>query len=76
MTSTPNTQPTPPAVPPAPNPEPFLSLHTTVVLLTALVLGFIIGSLTAFTGVHPAAAAIAGLTTAGASTAALRTLIR
>ncbi|MFC7841858.1 hypothetical protein [Streptomyces sp. NPDC057382] len=55
---------------------PFLPLHTAVVLLTALVLGLIIGGLTAITGAHPAAAVIAGLTAAGASTAALRTLIK
>ncbi|MFI0999437.1 hypothetical protein ACIP10_30005 [Streptomyces galbus] len=54
---------------------PFLPLRTAVVLLTALDFGLIIGGLTALTGAHPAAAVIAGLTTAGASTAALRTLI-
>ncbi|MCX4763909.1 hypothetical protein OG562_23685 [Streptomyces sp. NBC_01275] len=37
----------------------FLSLHTTVVLLT----GLVIGGLTALTGVHPATAVIGGLTT-------------
>ncbi|PWS47651.1 hypothetical protein DLE01_30080 [Streptomyces sp. FT05W] len=66
----------PPPDPDAPAPEPFISLHTTVVLLTALVIGLVIGGLTALTGVHPATAVIAGLTAAGASTAVLRTLIR
>ncbi|MFJ4120083.1 hypothetical protein ACIP3U_01980 [[Kitasatospora] papulosa] len=56
--------------------QPFLSLHTAVVLLTALVIGLVMGSLTAFTGVSAAAAVIAGLTSAGASVPALRTLIR
>ncbi|MER6678936.1 hypothetical protein [Streptomyces sp. NPDC000983] len=62
--------------PAASDSEAFLSLHTAVVLLTALVLGLIIGGLTALTGVHPATAVIAGLTAAGASAAALRTLIK
>ncbi|GAA4759440.1 hypothetical protein [Streptomyces sanyensis] len=56
--------------------QPFLSLHTTVVLLTALVIGLVIGGLTFLTGAPVAAAVIAGLTSAGASTPALRTLIQ
>jgi ABC-type antimicrobial peptide transport system permease subunit len=56
--------------------QPFLSLHTTVVLLMALVIGLVMGCLTAFTGVSAAAAVIAGLTSAGASVPVLRTLIR
>ncbi|MFG3055403.1 hypothetical protein ACGFZP_31270 [Kitasatospora sp. NPDC048239] len=56
--------------------EPFLSLHTTVVLLTAIVIGFVIGGLTTFTGVPVAAAVIAGTTSAGVSIPVLRTLIR
>lgn len=70
---------TPRSAAPSPNEpaaQPFLSLHTTVVLLTALVIGLVIGGLTALTGVPVATAVIAGLTSAGASTPVLRTLIR
>ncbi|WP_328966186.1 hypothetical protein [Streptomyces virginiae] len=56
--------------------QPFLSLHTTVVLLTALVIGVIVGGLTFLTGASVAAAVIAGLTGTGASTPVLRSLIR
>ncbi|MEU3670802.1 hypothetical protein [Streptomyces virginiae] len=56
--------------------QPFLSLHTTVVLLTALVIGLVIGGLTFLTGAPVAAAVIAGLTGTGASTPVLRSLIR
>ncbi|MEU5666533.1 hypothetical protein [Streptomyces longwoodensis] len=59
-----------------PTAQPFLSLHTTVVLLTALVIGLVIGGLTYLTGVSVATAVIAGLTSAGASTPVLRSLIR
>ncbi|MFJ7334372.1 hypothetical protein ACIQU3_21255 [Streptomyces sp. NPDC101110] len=76
MTPRQNSQPTPPAVPAAFDSGLFLPLRTAVVLLTALVLGLVIGGLTALTGAHPATAAIAGLTAAGASTVALRTLIQ
>jgi hypothetical protein len=55
--------------------EPFLSLHTTVVLLTALVIGLVIGGLTALAGAPATVAIIAGLTSTGASTPVLRTLI-
>ncbi|MGW0829599.1 hypothetical protein [Streptomyces prunicolor] len=55
---------------------PFLSLHTAVVLLTALITGLVIGGLTALTDVPAAAAVIAGLTSAGSSIPVLRTLIR
>ncbi|MGW7330141.1 hypothetical protein ACWGIU_16400 [Streptomyces sp. NPDC054840] len=66
-----------PAAPPhESNTQPFLSLHTTVVLLTALVIGLVIGGLTFLTGASAAAAVIAGLTSAGASTTVLRSLIR
>lgn len=54
---------------------PFLSLHTTVVLLTALVLGLIVGGLTALTDVPPAGAVLAGLTAAGSTVPVLRSLI-
>ncbi|NWF31073.1 hypothetical protein HW130_33345 [Streptomyces sp. PKU-EA00015] len=55
--------------------QPFLSLHTTVVLLTALVLGVVAGGLTLFTGVPLAGAVLAGLSTAGSSVPVLRSLI-
>ncbi|WP_078865903.1 hypothetical protein [Streptomyces sp. NRRL S-1448] len=77
MTTTQNTQPTNPPIVNGPAPEPpFLSLHTTVVLLAALVIGIVIGALTAFTDVPVAAAVIAGLTATGASIPVLRSLIR
>ncbi|MFF3663601.1 hypothetical protein [Streptomyces olivochromogenes] len=68
--------PTPPvnSSPAAPEP-PFLSLHTTVVLLAALVIGLITGWLTAAADVPIAAAVLAGLTAAGSSVPTLRSLI-
>ncbi|MGW4566563.1 hypothetical protein ACWEN3_30590 [Streptomyces sp. NPDC004561] len=58
------------------NPQPFLSLHTAVVLLIAFVIGVVMGILTALTGVPVAGAVAAGLTSAGAGVPVLRTLIR
>ncbi|MGW3820151.1 hypothetical protein [Streptomyces sp. NPDC005046] len=58
------------------NPQPFLSLHTAVVLLIAFVIGAIMGVLTLFTGAPGAAAVAAGLTSAGMSIPALHTHIR
>ncbi|MFE6962158.1 hypothetical protein [Streptomyces sp. NPDC057696] len=70
---------TPPQAQPGPNGSeaepPFLSLHTTVVLLTALVLGLVIGGLTALTGVPVAGAVLAGLSVAGSAVPVLRSLI-
>ncbi|MGW1070954.1 hypothetical protein ACWD4F_41475 [Streptomyces aureus] len=65
-----NRGPQPPA-----SPAPFLSLRTAVVLLTATVIGLVIGGLTVLTGAPIAAAVISGLTSAGASIPVLRTLI-
>ncbi|MFE9684053.1 hypothetical protein [Streptomyces sp. NPDC006285] len=65
-----------PAPVPAPGTEPFLSLHTAVVLLADAVIGLVIAALTVVSGTHPATAAVAGLTAAGVSTTALRALIR
>ncbi|ANH93502.1 MULTISPECIES: hypothetical protein [unclassified Streptomyces] len=75
MTTTRTPQPagSSPQEPPAP---PFLSLHTTVVLLAAVVIGLVMGFLTARTGAPVAAAVIAGLTSSGASVPVLRGLIR
>ncbi|MCM2393758.1 hypothetical protein [Streptomyces albipurpureus] len=71
MSTTPNQQPERP-----PSTEPFLPLHTAVVLLAALVVGLVIGWLTALTGAPAATAVISGLTAAGISTPTLRSLIR
>ncbi|GGW69971.1 hypothetical protein [Streptomyces xantholiticus] len=72
------TQTTPPANPgpsgSAPEP-PFLSLHTTVVLLTALVIGLVAGGLTALTSAPIAAAVLTGLAAAGSAVPVLRSLI-
>ncbi|MFH9617849.1 hypothetical protein [Streptomyces pratensis] len=56
-------------------PDAFLSLHTAVVLLAAVVVGMVIGCLTVLTGVPVAAAVIAGVSSAGGSVPVLRTLI-
>ncbi|WP_051845141.1 hypothetical protein [Streptomyces sp. NRRL S-813] len=72
------TQVTPPVTPSrsssAPEP-PFLSLHTTVVLLTALVIGIVVGCLTVLATVPVAGAVLAGLSAAGSSVPVLRSLI-
>ncbi|MET9561824.1 hypothetical protein [Streptomyces tauricus] len=65
-----------PAPAPASGTEPFVSLHTAVVLLAAVVIGLVIATLTVLSGAHPATAAITGLTAAGAGTGVLRNLIR
>ncbi|MFJ2851241.1 MULTISPECIES: hypothetical protein [Streptomyces] len=61
---------------PTGNPQPFLSLHTAVILLIALVIGSVIGALTLATGAPAAAAVIAGITSAGVSVVPLRGLIQ
>ncbi|GGW39597.1 hypothetical protein [Streptomyces xantholiticus] len=61
---------------PGPAGEPFLSTHTAVVLLTAAMIGFVIGGLTVFTGAPVAAAIIAGITSAGVCIPVLRALIQ
>ncbi|MFZ4234647.1 hypothetical protein ACOZGD_05570 [Streptomyces murinus] len=59
-----------------PSPDPvFLSLHTSVVLLAALVIGLITGGLAALTGAPVAGAVLAGLAAAGPAVPALRALI-
>jgi hypothetical protein len=63
---------------PAPTPQgpaPFLTIHTAVVLLIAVVIGLIAGGLTFLSGGAVAAAVLAGLTAAGVSIPVLRTLI-
>lgn len=61
--------------PPPPEP-PFISLHTTVVLLTAIVIGLIVGGLTFLSQFSAAGAVLAGLTASGLSLPVLRSLIR
>ncbi|MFE5214079.1 MULTISPECIES: hypothetical protein [unclassified Streptomyces] len=58
------------------NPQPFLSLHTAVVLLITFIIGVVMGTLTVLTGAPVAGAVAAGLTSAGARLPALRNLIR
>ena len=58
------------------NPQPFLSLHTAVVLLIAFVIGIVLGALTVFSGAPMVAAVAVGITGAGGSIPALRSLIR
>ncbi|MFE2582915.1 hypothetical protein [Streptomyces sp. NPDC059378] len=70
-----NHRPQPPTGPASPPAAPFLSLRSAVVLLTATVIGLIIGGLTVLTSAPIAAAVIAGLTSTGASIPVLRTLI-
>ncbi|MEV5645615.1 hypothetical protein AB0L67_36720 [Streptomyces flaveolus] len=56
-------------------PTPFLTIHTAVVLLIAVVIGLIVGGLTLLSSGAVAAAVLAGLTAAGVSVPALRSLI-
>ncbi|MEV7130968.1 hypothetical protein [Streptomyces sp. NPDC093260] len=56
-------------------PAPFLTIHTAVVLLIAVVIGLIVGGLTFLSGGAVAAAVLAGLTAAGVSIPVLRSLI-
>ncbi|CAL9674376.1 hypothetical protein SUDANB178_07887 (plasmid) [Streptomyces sp. enrichment culture] len=63
------------SVPTPQGPAPFLTIHTAVVLLIAVVIGLIVGGLTFLSGGAVAAAVLAGLTTAGVSIPVLRTLI-
>ncbi|MEU6864131.1 hypothetical protein ABZ924_12775 [Streptomyces sp. NPDC046876] len=64
MTTSPNTE------------QPFLSLHTAVVLIGALITGLVVGGLSRAGGVHPALAVLAGLTAGGGAVPVLRGLIR
>ncbi|MFE6833819.1 hypothetical protein ACFVFI_03105 [Streptomyces sp. NPDC057705] len=58
------------------DPEPFLSLHTAVVLLAAVLTGLTAGGLTYLGGSGAALGVLAGLTAAGGAVPVLRTLIR
>ncbi|MFD8543256.1 hypothetical protein [Streptomyces sp. NPDC059649] len=55
---------------------PFLSLHTAVVLLISVVIGIVVGCLTALAGTPVPAAVVAGMAAAGAAIPVLRSLIR
>ncbi|WP_432177016.1 hypothetical protein [Streptomyces sp. Tue6028] len=59
-----------------PENPPFLSLHTAVVLLIAFVIGVVLGGLAALSGAPVALAVATGITSAGGSVPALRSLIR
>ncbi|MFC7260071.1 hypothetical protein [Streptomyces lutosisoli] len=72
MTPNPPVNPGPSAEPSEP---PFLSLHTTVVLLTSLVIGLVAGALTALADAPVAGAVLAGLTASGSAVPVLRSLI-
>ncbi|MBJ6613931.1 hypothetical protein H4M20_34505 [Streptomyces sp. I4(2020)] len=61
--------------PPPQGPGPFISMHTAVVLLTAIVIGLIVGGLTFLTQHSAPGAVLAGLAAAGLSAPALRSLI-
>jgi hypothetical protein len=54
---------------------PFISLHTTVVLLAAFIIGLVIGGVTVLSGAPAATAVLAGLLGAGSSIPVLRVLI-
>lgn len=62
-------------VPTPQGPAPFLTIHTAVVLLIAVVIGLVVGGLTFLSGGSVAAAVLAGLTAAGISIPVLRSLI-
>ncbi|MFH9554609.1 hypothetical protein ACIBAH_32875 [Streptomyces sp. NPDC051445] len=50
-------------------------MHTTVVLLTALVIGLVVGGLSVLSGAPVATAVLMGLTAAGSAVPVLRSLI-
>ncbi|MCC3655847.1 MULTISPECIES: hypothetical protein [Streptomyces] len=62
-------------VPPPPEP-PFITLHTAVVLLTAVLIGLIVGVLTFLSYFSASGAVLAGLGAVGLSVPVLRSLIR
>lgn len=68
----------PSPIPPrtSPPPSPFVTMHTALVLLTAFIMGLVVGGLTFLDNGRVADAILAGLFTAGGSVPVLRTLIR
>ncbi|MGX9890513.1 hypothetical protein [Streptomyces sp. NPDC002276] len=57
-------------------PDPFMTLHTAVVLLTAVVIGLAVGGLSYLSGTPVAGAVLAGLLGSGSSVPVLHHLIR
>lgn len=64
-----------PDAPTPSEPGPFMSLHTALVLLIAVVIGLIVGGLSFLSGTSAAGAVLAGLISTGGSVPVLRTLI-
>lgn len=60
----------------SPPEPPFISMHTTVVLLTSVVIGLVVGGLTFLSDFSTPGAVLAGLGAAGLSVPVLRSLIR
>lgn len=58
-------------VPDKPTPPPLVTLRTLLILVSALCCGAVIGCLTLFCTLHPAAAVLAGLCAAGSAVAFL-----
>ncbi|MBM9503179.1 hypothetical protein [Actinacidiphila acididurans] len=68
---------TPSHTPPnQPDPTPFLTVHTALIILAAAFIGSVAGGLTFLSGEPVASAILAGLTDFGASIPLLRSLIR
>ena len=64
-----------PRIPDPADPQPFLSVHTVVVLLTAAFIGVVIGVLTFYARQSVPEALVAGLAATGLSIAPLRGMI-
>jgi hypothetical protein len=56
-------------------PTPFMTLYTALVLLTAAVIGLVVGGLSYLSGTSVPAAALAGLVSGGGSVPVLHSLI-
>ncbi|MFD7062232.1 hypothetical protein [Streptomyces sp. NPDC059906] len=56
-------------------PGPFLTLHTALVLLTAVVIGLVVGGLAWLSGSPVAGSVLVGLVSSGGSVPVLRSLI-
>lgn len=68
---------TPSHTPPnQPDPTPFLTVRTALILLAAVLIGSVAGGLTFLSGESGAGSVLAGLTDFGASIPLLRSLIR
>lgn len=61
--------------PDRPDPAPFMTMHTAIILLAAVIIGLIAGILTFLSGTLVPAAVLAGLSTSGLSIPVLRSLI-